>query len=790
MIIESYDIYMDMDSASDTYKGTEKIAVLGANETLVLNTFNLNIKSIKLNRKNAKFSINAEKEELTILENVDGQVTVTVEFEGKINDNLMGLYMANTKNGKMYTTQFEPTQARWAFPCVDNPYYKAKFTISLLIDKELDAISNMPVKFRRVSGNKKLVKFQETPRMSTYLVYIGIGKFEEKSQMLKNKKVILAAPEGTLKSTDFPIDIAKKAISFYQDYFNIKYAMPKMHLISVPEFAAGAMENWGAITFREVVLLVDESTSNAVKKRVAEVISHEIAHQWFGDLVTMKWWNDLWLNESFATFMAYKVLDKYYPQWDSWAELMLGDTSGALRGDSLKNTHPIDVKVQDPKEITQIFDEISYGKGGSILRMIEAYVGHDNFRDGVRKYLTQFAYSNAEGQDLWKEIEAISRQPMAKIMKAWIEKEGYPVISASRNGDVIKVEQTRFLLDGSAEKDSWPVPLTIKRANSSESILLEDESTNIKSVDFIKLNINQTGFYRVKYDSYLFENIIRNKDKLSELDKWGLVNDAFAFLLAGLISKAEYIEKIRAFKDETEYLVIKEIESQLSTLLLILNNDEELSYFARSYFRTHLNRLEKDLKSENDRILRGSIAFDLCLLDKQFAEAMASKFKEFEKSDPDMKNAIVQAAAIVFKNLEVLMEKYRATDKDEDKMYLIGAMGWLPESELGKVVSLIRSGDIKKQDTIRFYISAAFCPYNRAYILKNFETIVKETLKVFAGTGYAGRLIELSVPYLGLNREPEIKNILSKLKDPEVNRGIEKGLEILYIYSRLMKQNI
>lgn len=787
MIIESYEIYMDVDSETDSYKGAEKIAVLGANETLVLNSFNLNIKNIQFNRKKVKFNINAEKEELTILENMDGQVTVKLEFEGKISENLMGLYMANSKSNKIYTTQFEPTQARWAFPCVDNPYYKARFSISVLINKELNAISNMPVKFIKVQGDKKLVKFKETPRMSTYLVYIGIGKFDEKSESFENKKVILAAPKDTLKSTNFPIDIAKKAISFYQNYFNIKYAMPKMHLISVPEFAAGAMENWGAITFREVVLLVDESTSNAVKKTVAEVISHEIAHQWFGDLVTMKWWNDLWLNESFATFMAYKVVDNYYPKWEAWAELLLGDTSGALRGDSLRSTHPIDVKVQDPKEITQIFDEISYGKGGSILRMIEAYVGADNFRDGVRKYLTKFAYSNAEGPDLWKEIETVSKQSMSKIMKTWIEKKGYPIVFASKNGDVIKVEQTKFLLDGTTENDVWPVPLTIKRANSSESILLESKNIDIKSADFIKLNIDQTGFYRVKYDDYLFENIIKNKDKLSEIDKWGIVSDTFAFLLAGMINKTEYLNKIAAFIDEPEYLVIKEIENQLSTLLLILTDDATLSTFAKSYFSTHLNRLEQNLESENDRILRGSLAEDLCLLDKEFAEALATKFKEFEKSDPDMRSAIALSASIITKKLDILMEKYRATDKDEDKIKIISVMGWLPESEFDKVINLIKTGDIKKQDTIRFYISAAFCPYNRAYILKNFETIVKETLKVFAGTGYTGRLIEVAVPYIGLNKEPEIKNILNKFYDLELKRGIEKGLEILKIYSKLVR---
>jgi tricorn protease interacting factor F2/3 len=206
----------------------------------------------------------------------------------------------------------------------------------------------MPVKSIKVKGNKKLVKFKETPKMSTYLVYIGIGKFDEKTEKFENKKVILAAPKGTLKSTNFPIDIAKKSISFYQDYFDIKYSLPKMHLISVA--GLGAMENWGAITFREIFLLVNESTSNAIKKSAAETIAHEIAHQWFGDLVTMKWWNDLWLNESFATFMTYKVVDYYYPKWEAWADMLLESTSGALRGDALRSTHPIDVKVQDPKD--------------------------------------------------------------------------------------------------------------------------------------------------------------------------------------------------------------------------------------------------------------------------------------------------------------------------------------------------------------------------------------------------------------------------------------------------------
>jgi tricorn protease interacting factor F2/3 len=376
---------------------------------------------------------------------------------------------------------------------------------------------------------------------------------------------------------------------------------------------------------------------------------------------------------------------------------------------------------------------------------------------------------------------------MSKIMKAWIEKKGYPVLYAGKDGELIKVEQTKFLSDGTTENEIWPVPLTIKRVNSSESILLESKNIDVKSDGFIKLNVDQTGFYRVKYDDSLFENIIRNKDKLSEKDKWGIVNDVFAFLLAERINKTEYLNKIAAFKDDHEYLIIKEIDNQLSTLLLILSGDVTLSTFAKSYFSAHLNRLEQSLESENDRILRGELAEGLCILDAVYAQTLAAKFKEFEKSDPDMRLAIAISAATTFKKLDVLMEKYRLTDNDEDKLKMIRAMGWLPESELDKVMNLIESGDIKKQDTITFYLSAAFCPYNRAYILKNFETIVKEALKVFAGTAYPGRLIEVTTPYIGLNKESEIKNILNKFDDPILKRGIEKGLEILKIYSKLAR---
>ncbi|MHA2068924.1 MAG: M1 family metallopeptidase, partial [Candidatus Thorarchaeota archaeon] len=394
--VRRYDLFLELDYRNLKFEG--KILVdLVTKRNVLLNSLNLNIKKARAGEDSLKFSQNGEN---LIVETATFDGKLEIEYSGLIQDSLVGIYRAPYNNTYLVTTQFEATNARRMFPCADRPEHKAEFKISLRIDKDLDAISNMPIESTNLEDDKKTVTFQTTPRMSTYLLYLGVGRFEEIKERLGKIDIVVASTPGRAKKGGFALEVARKSIEFYQPYFDMPYSLPKIHLISVPEFSANAMENWGAITFRETALEVDEHSSFRTRKRVAEVVAHELAHQWFGNLVTMKWWNDLWLNESFATFMAYKVVDSVFPQWRVREDFLKNETFKAMDRDSLRNTHPIEVNIESPSEIEQIFDEISYSKGANILRMIEEYMGAEDFRKGLSNYLASYKFSNATGLDL------------------------------------------------------------------------------------------------------------------------------------------------------------------------------------------------------------------------------------------------------------------------------------------------------------------------------------------------------------------------------------------------------
>ncbi|TRM85934.1 leucyl aminopeptidase, partial [Sulfolobus sp. C3] len=311
-------------------------------------------------------------------------------------------------------------------PCFDVPYMKARFKLFVRVDRGLKVISNMPIVSFRDDGGKVVYEFDETPRMSTYLLYLGIGDFEEVVDSSRVPTIILATTEGKSKRGYFAMNIARKVLDFYEKYFEIPYQLPKVHLIAVPEFAYGAMENWGAITFRETALLADDSSSSQQRFRVAEVVAHELAHQWFGNLVTLYWWDDLWLNESFATFMSHKALAELHPEWKFWNYFVLSQTSRALEKDSLTASHPIRSDVSSVSDVEQMFDDISYGKGASVLRMFESFVGGEFFRRGVVSYLKSFSFSNARGFDFWSSISSSYGSNINDVVSDWITKQGYP----------------------------------------------------------------------------------------------------------------------------------------------------------------------------------------------------------------------------------------------------------------------------------------------------------------------------------------------------------------------------
>src|SRR2546426_10108184 len=567
--VREYDLFLDVDFSGLKYSG--KVVVdLESIGDVSLDAVGQQISSVKSGGNKVPFKHSGK-----VLEIQTGKFSgpLEIDFSGRVSDNFTGLYKASYGDGYILSTHLEAVQARKVLPCVDHPAFKAVFKVRVRTDADLSVISNMPIESETRQGEKKTVMFKKTPKMSTYLLYLGVGKFvQEKNRHGETELYAAYADRPTGKiNTEFSFDATRKVLDFYESYFGIPFQLPKLHNIAVPEFAYGAMENWGAITYREILLHVDKDTSVRARKSVAHVIAHEVAHMWFGDLVTMKWWDDLWLNESFATFMDFKSTDRAYPDWKVWQDFVRTSTSGAMGRDALTKTHPIMARVHDPEEIEELFDEISYGKGASILRMIEAYIGPENFKNGVRHYLQKFRYGNASGQDLWSNLQEASGTEVARIMEGWISQEGFPVVKASLADGRLTLEQERFLLTGETSNQNWPGAITTNLDGRTPCLLVDQKKAEVNlptTPRSLKLNVDQTGFYVVQYNGKELQDLVW-KGRLSPLDRWGLINDAKAFLLSGRIPFKEYLNLVEKYKNEEEYLPAIEDSDQLSFLYQI-----------------------------------------------------------------------------------------------------------------------------------------------------------------------------------------------------------------------------
>ena len=572
MQIKEYALSLDVDFYSLLFKGHEEIVIVNSEKELILDSFGLKIKHAEIAGKNIPFEQDDSTKKLKIRD-LPKDATIEIEYEGKVTEKaLYGVYKSKYGSDYFVTTDFEPNGARLLFPCVDNPSFKAVFSLEVTTQKGLKVISNAKTKGVTDLGDKTKHVFEKTPKMSTYIFYLGIGNFDQSSIRDKNVEFRIFARPGNAIKGKYALENASKFLRAYEEYYGIKYPLEKLDLIGLPEYASGAMENWGAITFREIVLLIDENSSVSNRRRVTSVLGHEIAHMWFGDLVTMRWWNDLWLNESFATFMESKMTDNIYPEWNVVSDFVLEETAGSMHSDSLSSTHPIDAKVNAPEEISQIFDEISYGKGASVLRMIEDWIGKEAFRTGVSSYLSKFKYANAEGTDLWKSLEDASGQPVSEVMEAWVKKPGYPIVSLSLHHDKLRFSQERFVLKSkNPSSDTWPIPVTCSINHEEQKFVMKDRVLElpVKDVNRIKVNLGQTGFYRVLYDQTLYSTIEREFDSLAALDRWGVLSDLFAFLMAGRIAMEQYVKLAKSASNETDYLVADAVTTQLQFLRLI-----------------------------------------------------------------------------------------------------------------------------------------------------------------------------------------------------------------------------
>ncbi|KAG2475125.1 MAG: Aminopeptidase [Nitrosopumilales archaeon] len=819
----NYDIAFEPDLSHSRFRGTETVLlkITKPSSTIVLNCAEISIKSCHLIWKTkvlkVKTRLDKKTEKLTIKisKKVRGTAKLFIDFEGILNDRLLGFYKseyADNIGRKKYlaTTQFEAADARKAFPCWDEPEAKATFDVSLIVENKFTALSNMPIKSKKKIGQKTIYKFERTPIMSTYLLYLGVGEFEFLTSKVGSILIRVVTTKGKKKQGKLALELTKKFLNFYQKYFGIKYPLPKLDVIAVPDFAAGAMENWGAITFRETILLYDPKTSSTqTKQRIAEVIAHELTHQWFGNLVTMKWWNDLWLNESFATFMATKAVAKLYPEWDFWDQFLKTSMNEAMNLDALKTSHPIDVKVKNPDEVREIFDSISYEKGGCTLRMLEDFLGEANFRKGLRSYLTKHKYANATTQDLWNSLSRVSKKPVKKMMNTWIKQVGYPLVEAKLKNSRIYLSQNRFLIEDAKkfEKGTWSIPISIICPTESISRLMTKKSDSIsirKDNDWFKINFARKGFYRVKYDEASLENfsaLIEGK-KLSNIDRWSIENDLFALCLTGKVTLRNYLNFVESYFEDDDYLVSSDLASRLYFIYFMLSREsysDEIKDYVRRYFERIFDRLGWEPKKNEKHTLTLFRSFAITALgklgdDKIIAEAKL-RFNQHLKNpnslNPDLRLAVYSLVAWSgsAKMHSKMMQLYKRASMQEEKIRFLTALSnFQNEKLLLKTLEFSLSNKVRSQNLFVPLNSIASNPCGKNIVWPWMKRNWKKLTKKFGiGNPLAIRIIG-SLSTVDVKKEGEIRKFFKKNPLPGTERKLEQTLEKVRINSRFVER--
>jgi aminopeptidase N len=675
------------------------------------------------------FTLDPAKERLTIHlpGRLSGPIQLDIDYTGRINDRMAGFYrsriIADKAPAYIAVTQFQESDARRAFPCLDHPAQKAVFTVAMVIDNNLTAISNTDIRtISDLGDGRRQVTFDPTPRMSTYLLFFGVGPFEIHTDTVDRRVRVVCLP-GMGDQTAFGRTFGRQALAYGEDYYAIAYPLTKMDLIAVPDFAFGAMENWGAITFRENLLLnVPGVTSREAQARICEVIAHEITHQWFGNLVTPEQWKYLWLNESFATYFGFGMVDHHYPAWEIWHQFIRSQTETAMTRDALHETFAIEMPGDAQVAITTSTAPIIYSKGGSILRQLEAWIGPDHFKAGLRRYLTDFAYGCAASHHLWESLSAASGMPVAELMRNWVTQPGFPVITAERQNNTLTLHQHRFTYLPNDAAQTWLVPVSVVSYGpdgtaDTQTIMLENEQTDLSlppDTTTYKINPGQTGFYHVGYKDA--DNLARlggmvNRHQLPPVDRWGLQNDLFALVKSGRASMATLLDMAGNYSGERSYLPLSSLDSHLFEAFLVLRGDirTRTAQTATTLMNTALEaigHLPAPDESQTTAMLRDQLFLHGALIgNPDILTFLADQFNAFVKGSPiapDIFKGVMTAGAVSGGQpaLDAMIQRLEASAVEHERMTLVGALGFFSQwAQLEKALAYALE---KVPDRIRF----------------------------------------------------------------------------------------
>ncbi|MBY4971796.1 M1 family metallopeptidase [Streptococcus suis] len=735
-IPEHYDLFLDICRIDKTFTGKVSIQGEACQQRLSFHQKNLTISSVRVGEQAVAFELDVEKEAVSFDSPVVGQVLVQMEFSGTITDNMTGIYPSYYKidgqTKEIISTQFESHFAREAFPCIDEPEAKATFDFSVIFDQEEGeiALSNMSEKNVAERQETGVWTFETTPRMSSYLLAFALGDLHGKTVKTSKGTVIgsYATKAHQLSELDFSLDIAKRVIEFYEDYFGVAYPIPQCLHVALPDFSAGAMENWGLITYREVYLLVDENSTVTARQQVALVIAHEVAHQWFGNLVTMKWWDDLWLNESFANMMEYVVIDAIEPTWNIFEDFQTTGVQAALKRDATDSVQSVHVEVHHPDEVNTLFDAaIVYAKGSRLMHMLRQWLGDEAFRAGLKIYFERHQYGNTQGSDLWNALSEASGRDVAAFMDSWLEQPGYPVVKLAVEGEELVISQQQFFIGEHQDKGRlWQIPLNatweevpdtlvepeIRIANAGQLISKQSQP--------LRLNTGNTAHYLVDYQGNLFDNLLHSWEQLDKISKLQVLHERRLLAEAGVISNAVLVDLMAPLTNETDYAVLDAILYLVAGIRRFVDEgtvaDDQFKKLVQKLFVKQYDRLgfeKKDGETDEDELIREYALSQMIATDHadviEQAQAIYQDYKDRIAEMPAGIRPYVLANQVKrFETdglVEELLNLYAGSNDPVLKQHLLAAIvETKQDASLDLILSVLKNKDVvKPQDLAAWY---------------------------------------------------------------------------------------
>ncbi|MEX0380310.1 M1 family metallopeptidase [Leuconostoc sp. MS02] len=725
-----YDIYLDIDRSSKKISGKTTISGIAQDSKIALHQKDLSVSAVQVAGQPVPFVLDRELDALNITLPKSGKTQITIDYTAPLTDTMMGIYPSyyeiDGEKKQIIGTQFETSFARQAFPCIDEPEAKATFDLAIKFDEQSDEtiLANMPE--LRVENN--IHYFDTTVKMSTYLIAFAFGELQNKqTQTASGVKVgVYATKAHDPKTLDFALDIAKRSIEFFEDFYQTPYPLAQSNQLALPDFSAGAMENWGLVTYREAYLVLDpDNTALEAKQVVATVIAHELAHQWFGDLVTMKWWDDLWLNESFANMMEYVAIDALEPEWHIWELFQTSDVPAALRRDATDGVQAVHVQVNHPAEIDSLFDAaIVYAKGARMLVMVRALIGDDALREGLKNYFAAHKYNNATGADLWQALGDASGQDISAVMNSWLEQPGYPVISAEvLDGQLTLTQQQFFIGEGQDANRLWQIPVNsnyeaVPKIMTEQKVVLGDYVTLRREAgEAFYLNMRNDSHFIVKYDATLLQNILVNVDQLDAITQRQIIQDLHILAQGRQIAFSEIVPLLLRFAHSNSKIVNDALYAVAQDLRQFVtpDSDEEknLKQFYDKLSRQQFERLgwhAKGNESLDDELTRPYIVSAALYAENSVATTQAHDL--FKTHESDLQKLPAEIRVFIIRNevqnhgnqtlFDDLLLNYRKTSDAGYKQDLRAAITSVTDPKLvSQLVATFKKTDVIKPQDLR-----------------------------------------------------------------------------------------